>query len=764
MKLKIYLLAVLLYFVTAFPAWAWPVSVPKTGQTICTDNAACTGTGQDGDTLSGYAWPNPRFTNNGDGTTTDLLTGLIWVQDIYKASSTINRCSGGSYYDSWKPVLNYIVCANTVGYLGHKDWRLPNINELESLLNYGQANNATWLQNAGFNFYDYGSFWSSTTAASDSLSAWRVYLTHWTVGTDKKDGTTLEGMLVRNGASSGTSTIWATGQTNTYYTGDDGVKQTGTAWPVPRFTNNYDGTVTDQLTGLMWTTNANINGGGSWQDALNYIKTINSNNLYSHNDWRLPNIRELRSLVDYSQSNPALPSGHPFTNVQSGASGYYWSSTSAHESWNALGVLMSTGNYYENYKYTSPYYVWPVRTTTGNTGNKVYLTVIMMGTGLGVVTSTDGKIYCSTYSDSSCTVSYTAPFTTTLNETAASTSTVFQGWDGGGCSGVDQTCTINSSDNVTVRAYFKDTTKDQINPVEDYNGDGKSDLLWQAWNLSQGVKKFFTWLMSGGIVTNTAYSNIPVDPNSYVSGSGNFRGNGVWGAVTVNKSTGAVSIVWPYDNTSGTVSTSVDTSWQIKGTGDFDGDGKSDILWHNSTTGAVAAWFMDNITIKNAGVVISSMDSAWQIKGVGDFNGDGMSDILWQNSTTGAVVIWLMNGTTIKSTGVVMSSMDSSWQIKGVGDFNGDGMSDILWQNSTTGAVVIWLMNGTSIKSSNVVASSVSSDWQIKKVGDYDGDGMSDILWQNSTTGAVVTWLMNGTSIKSSNVVASSVSSDWQIQ
>ena len=105
-------------------------------------------------------------------------------------------------------------------------------------------------------------------------------------------------------------------------TGQDGDIQAGVAWPSPRFTDNGNQTVTDNLTGLMWTKDANPLGNYTdWQSALDYVQTLNTG---GHTDWRLPDINELKSLVDYSQYNPPLPLGNPFTNVQSGV---YWSST-----------------------------------------------------------------------------------------------------------------------------------------------------------------------------------------------------------------------------------------------------------------------------------------------------------------------------------------------------------------------------------------------------------------------------------------------------
>jgi hypothetical protein len=123
-----------------------------------------------------------------------------------------------------------------------------------------------------------------------------------------------------------------TGQTTPWYAGDDGSLQKGVPWPNPRFTDNDDGTVTDNLTGLIWLKNASTFDLSDWNEALSAANTLASgmNGLTDGcqaGDWRLPNIRELQSLIDFSQNNPALPVGHPFTNVNVDYL-FYWSSTS----------------------------------------------------------------------------------------------------------------------------------------------------------------------------------------------------------------------------------------------------------------------------------------------------------------------------------------------------------------------------------------------------------------------------------------------------
>jgi hypothetical protein len=121
-----------------------------------------------------------------------------------------------------------------------------------------------------------------------------------------------------------------TGQTASIAPGDDGALQKGVAWPSPRFNDNANGTVTDNLTGLVWLKNANcLQGIRGWYAALS-----DANNLASGacglsdnsrpGDWRLPNRNELTSLLDLNKRSPSLPAGHPFTNFQADK---YWSST-----------------------------------------------------------------------------------------------------------------------------------------------------------------------------------------------------------------------------------------------------------------------------------------------------------------------------------------------------------------------------------------------------------------------------------------------------
>ena len=147
-----------------------------------------------------------------------------------------------------------------------------------------------------------------------------------------------------------------TWQTTSYATGDDGDLQKGVAWPDPRFTDNENGTVTDNLTGLMWAKDAKADGSKTWEDALTYCNELS---LGEYDDWRFPNVKELQSLIDYGNSDPALPSGHPFSGVESYA---YWSSTtvvfSTDDAWL---VFLYFGYVIHVNKDSNDLYVWPVR-------------------------------------------------------------------------------------------------------------------------------------------------------------------------------------------------------------------------------------------------------------------------------------------------------------------------------------------------------------------------------------------------------------------
>ena len=175
----------------------------------------------------------------------------------------------------------------------------------------------------------------------------------------------------------GPAPVEKTGQTTSYTVGDDGDLKKGVVWPNPRFTDNGDNTVTDNLTGLTWLKDANCigtnhpdfdndgfvgDGAVNWQNALYFAFELNVSGFdicnAGYHDWRLPNVKELLSLMDFGQNDPALPVGAPFLNVQLD---FYWTSTTwAGGSDVAFYVLLPSAESSGLGK-TNTFYVWPVR-------------------------------------------------------------------------------------------------------------------------------------------------------------------------------------------------------------------------------------------------------------------------------------------------------------------------------------------------------------------------------------------------------------------
>jgi len=117
-----------------------------------------------------------------------------------------------------------------------------------------------------------------------------------------------------------------------------------------------DAAVLDKETGLVWAKNANILGGLTWLQAVDWCRGLS---VADRKGWRLPTVEEFASLLDMSQEgSPKLPTDHPFTNVQSS---YYWSSTTYEgDNTRAYFVHLPTGNVSNDPK-TYESYAWPVR-------------------------------------------------------------------------------------------------------------------------------------------------------------------------------------------------------------------------------------------------------------------------------------------------------------------------------------------------------------------------------------------------------------------
>jgi hypothetical protein len=348
------------YGVTVYRA---PAPVFKTGQTkVYNDDgsfvASPSGTYQDGELRKGRAWPSPRFTRDFNANLLDLMTGLVW-------SRTPNNDHGA---DVWMGALDGIE-ALTKGSLS--DWRMANISELRSLAHYGCQDDIGYAQPQNFSGTDY---WLYSAALPDGNGAaystggvngrgapGNVYISdmyYWSSTIAASDVVTVKTFFMGPHRSfafgNGSENYWSwglrghssvlpkTGQTSSYHNGDDGYYQEGVAWPDPRFLNAGDGTVSDRLTGLMWAASSNImksrdpsfdtdgtagDGKVTFGRAVAYVAKLNAESYLGYADWRLPNIRELDSLINAgaSQGDRWLASAG-FTDVSSG-SAEFWTCT-----------------------------------------------------------------------------------------------------------------------------------------------------------------------------------------------------------------------------------------------------------------------------------------------------------------------------------------------------------------------------------------------------------------------------------------------------
>lgn len=281
-----------------------------TGQHQCYDNSHAIAAPRPGRPFYGqdaqHPGNTPSYRANGDGTVSDLVTGLMWVQTRGKKVSWADALAGAR--------------ACRVG--GYSDWRVPSIKELYSLIQFtGRSRGTSGLKpflDTNYFHFVYGDVsrgervidcqdWSATKYVSSTMNGNETVF-----GVNFADGR-IKGYPVFDPRSRGPHKLFVR-----YVRGN-------TAYGKNNFHDNGNGTITDRATGLMWS-RTDSGRGMNWEQALAWVQTLNATNYLGHNDWRLPSAKELQSIADYSRV-PAISTVFQISRLPSGEYPFFWSST-----------------------------------------------------------------------------------------------------------------------------------------------------------------------------------------------------------------------------------------------------------------------------------------------------------------------------------------------------------------------------------------------------------------------------------------------------
>jgi len=312
-------------------------TVVGTAQRECFDAAGATisaparGTflfGQDAQ----HAGNRPSYVDNGDGTVRDNVTGLTWTQtpDL-DGNATINAADKLTYDQA-------VASASKVTIGGYHDWRLPTIKELYSLISFaGTSPNENQVDTSGLTpFIDtrYFAFGYGDISAGDRIIDAQFATSTKYVAATMQNAPTMFGVNFADGRIKGYPIQPTPRQPKgkgfyvLYVRGNP-------AYGTNHFADNHDGTVTDAATGLMWS-QADSGAGMDWPSALAWVTKKNAQSYLGHQDWRLPNAKELQSVVDYGRApavthSAAIDSVFAATRIQNEAGQddypWYWTST-----------------------------------------------------------------------------------------------------------------------------------------------------------------------------------------------------------------------------------------------------------------------------------------------------------------------------------------------------------------------------------------------------------------------------------------------------
>jgi len=279
-----------------------------------------------------YTGNLPSYVDNGDGTITDMITGLMWQQSPdTDGDGDIDASDKMTYAEAATGAASF-----NLG--GYDDWRLPSIKEQYSLILFSGVDPSGYegtdtdglvpfINTAYFDF-EYG----------DTDAGERIIDSQYASSSMYVDGALLFGVNFADGRIKGYGLQMPFGPGEktffvTYVRGN-------TEYGINQFVDNGDGTISDEATELMWMQEDNGEG-LNWESALEYAENFD---FAGHSDWRLPNVKELQSIVDYSRSPGTTQSAAIDTkfnstaiNNEAGQTDYaaYWSGTT-HSNWSNM--------------------------------------------------------------------------------------------------------------------------------------------------------------------------------------------------------------------------------------------------------------------------------------------------------------------------------------------------------------------------------------------------------------------------------------------
>jgi hypothetical protein len=278
--------------------------VVDTGQVTCYNDMSSISSPIPGDAYYGqdaqYDGNQPSYTISADGLCVyDNVTGLTWMRDAdLDGDGDIDVDDKMTFEDA----QSFPDTLNAMNFGGYSDWRVPTIKELYSLIDFrGTDPHIEGSSTTGLTpFIDTDIF---AFAYGDTAAGERIIDSQWVTNTVYV-GEVFDGMQAMFGVN------FADGRIKGYgLSGPGGSEKTfyvllcrgNIDYGINKFVDNGDNTVTDNATGLMWAQD-DSGAGMNWEAALAWVEQVNAQNYLGHDDWRLPNAKELQSIVDYNRS------------------------------------------------------------------------------------------------------------------------------------------------------------------------------------------------------------------------------------------------------------------------------------------------------------------------------------------------------------------------------------------------------------------------------------------------------------------------------